>query len=157
MHKPIFILVNADGDINETQAHEIAESFINEHLIGRSFDWHQGLKESQRWPDYEEFDTPKDASTKNSMQLITHMIKSAQNEILNFIELGQKELDQNGLSDLGNAAGYFSLAGGKTVGHIFDSTNWSCGSAIVDHASLKGFWETNEKSKIFLCGFDIHY
>jgi len=155
MHKPIFILVDAE---NAAEARENAEQFITDKLIDGSFDWHQGLKESERWnKEYEIFDTPQDASTKESMLFITKMIKSSQTQIMEWLTTGKKELDERKLNELGNTLCSFSIASGNTVGHIFDSTNWSCGSAIVDFDSLKGFWETNDNSKVFICGFDIHY
>ena len=155
MHKPIFILVDAN---NAEQAKTQAKQFINDKLIDGSFDWHQGLKESNRWnKEYEIYDTPQDASTKQSMLFITKMIKSSQAQIMEWIEIGNEELKERGLDDLGSTLCSFSIASGHTQGHIFDSTNWSCGSAIVDFENLKGFWETNQNSKIFICGFDIHY
>ena len=155
MHKPIFILVSAD---NAEEARSEADTFIDEKLIDGSFDWQQGLKESKRWnEELEIFDTPQDASTKDSMLFITQMIKSSQTQIMEWLNTANKELKEKGLKDLGYTLSSFGIAAGKTVGIIFDSTNWSCGSAIVDFESLKGFWKTNEKSKVFLCGFDIHY
>ena len=155
MHKPIFILVDAN---NAEQAKQNAEQFINNKLIGDSFDWYQGLKKSKRWnKEFEIFDTPKDASTKQSMLFITKMIKSSQAQIMEWLTEGKKELDERKLNDLGDTLCSFSIASGHTQGHIFDSTNWSCGSAIVDFESLKGFWENKPHSKIFICGFDIHY
>jgi len=155
MHKPIFILVNAE---NVADARSQADSFIEDKLLSTDFDWHQGLTESQRWnEEYEIFDIPKDASTQDSMLFIIKMIKSSQVQIMEWITKGNKELEEKGLDDLSWSLSSFSIASGKSMGFIFDSTNWSCGSPIVDYESLKGFWETNEKSKIFLCGFDIHY
>ena len=79
MHKPIFILVTAE---NSEEARSQADSFIDEELIDGFFDWKQGLKESQRWPDYEEFDTPKDASTKESMQFIVDRLGGEGNVVV---------------------------------------------------------------------------
>ena len=155
MHKPIFILVDAN---NAEQAKIQANQFISDKLIDDSFDWYQGLKKSERWnKEYEIFDTPQDASTKKSMLFITKMIKSSQAQIMQWLTDGKEELAERKLNELGDTLCSFSIACGNTVGYIFDSTNWSCGSAIVDFDSLKGFWETNENSKVFICGFDIHY
>lgn len=155
MHKPIFILVTGQ---DKEEARDSAKSFINEDLIGNgcSFDWCQGIKESERWPKYEEFEEIQDAKTDKVKELIKKMINQDQEEILAWIDRGNKELKKDGTKNLGWTLSSFSIASSRTKGSIF-SEEYSGVDPIVDFETLEIFWKNYEDKPVFLCGFDIHY
>lgn len=150
LHKPIFILIEG---VNQKEAKENAKEFIEDKLIDGSFDWFQGIKESQRWPELEKYEKPKLA--KYEKKFIEELILRTQKEIHFWLDKGLQEIKEKGDKELGWTLVDFHIASGKTACSLFDSTNWSDGDGIRDKESLVAILKDNPH--LWLCGFDIHY
>ena len=167
MHKPIFFIVMAE---HEEVAKELAERHIQERLIdlsgtwgtgGSSYDWYQGIKESGRWPEYEDYDRPIKISM-NTKALLRKLIRLTQTEYRYWKKEADKVYSE---SKFDGPAAIFYHAIGNPINHfLFDLTDYSMGSAISSNASLDKLDEYLSKQQCddptrpaWLVGFDIHY
>jgi len=153
LHKAIIILVRAEG---AKSAKYKAIDLIENTLInnGSGFDWYQGIKESERWPEYEKYDFPLNADlVKNE---INDFLKTTIKEVHGWIDRGLRELKKKGDHRLGWTACNFSIAGSNTTAFIFDND----GEGIKDQEHLDNVltnWSKPTKQTLFAAWFDIHH
>jgi hypothetical protein len=155
LHKPIFILVEADHKF-EVSAH--AERFLDKLIQDGDHDWYQGMIKSERWSEYTYFNSPRLVSSDKSQAIIKKFIESQENEILEWIRQGNKELKE-GKNELDWTLSNFRIASGDIPIHLFDYSGWSEGSGIKDQKMIDDITKYNKtrSQKLYIIGYDIHY
>ena len=154
MHKTTLVITTGK---NALDALDIANEFI-ENLIadGSGHDYHSPLNYNGKPEDSGYFYTPKSMNDPYSREHIITLLNDSKRRSLDWMREGIDCLNQMNYS---RACLLFRIATESEMFQVFDYTDWTNGSPLVDtiefNAMLK--WSEREELKLWVTGYSVHF
>jgi len=147
MHRPLFFIICTD---DENEAYNMAIEKLDSLTESYEIDWYQGIKESKRWSELEQYESVDFDKVKTELE---RLVKSTEKESKKWIMQGIKEFEKNMLND---ALTSFRLATSSTSSYVFDLSDWSY-DFVHTLDDLNKVIKYIENKKTMVVGFDVHY